>query len=106
MKFDEPMDFIQMRDGSSYVGEIISKAFHIDTGLGKPLSIPTNRIVWIIFRNASGFPKDRLQLKDASELAGQILDDDVAFRSDATGALKIPTPTILAVQLLSTFGGT
>jgi hypothetical protein len=48
------MDFIQMRDGSSYVGEIISKAFRIDTGLGKPLSIPTNRIVWIIFHNASG----------------------------------------------------
>jgi hypothetical protein len=98
------MDFVQMRDGSSYVGDVTLKKFTIDTGLSKPLSIPTDRIVWIIFRNEIGYPKDRMQLKDASELAGTILDSEVAFKSDATGPIRIPVAKILALQLLSSFG--
>jgi hypothetical protein len=98
------MDFVQMRDGSSYVGEVTSKKFAIDTGFSKPLSISTDRIVWIVFRNENGYPKERMRLKDASELAGSILDKEVAFRSDATGSIKIPVAKILALHLLSSFG--
>jgi hypothetical protein len=104
VKFDEGMDFVQMRDGSSYVGDVTSKAFHMDTGLGKPIPIPADRIVWIIFRNPNGYPKDRIQLKNASELAGTVVDREVYFRSDATGEIRIPTAKVLALQLLSSFG--
>ena len=103
MRFEEKMDFVQMRDGSSYVGEVVSPSFTIDVGIGSPLAIPTDRIAWIIFHDG-GYAKDRMQLKDASELTGKVLDGQVAFRSDATGNLAIPTPSILAVQLLSSFG--
>jgi hypothetical protein len=104
MKFDEGMDFVQMRDDSSYVGEVTSKQFRIDTGLGKPIAVSVEKIVWVIFRSKTGYPTDRVQLKDASELSGSVLDKKVGFRSEATGALKIPTTKILALQLLSTFG--
>jgi len=104
MRFEEGMDFVQMRDGSSYVGEVASPSFTIDAGIGKPLAIATTKIAWIIFHNDGGYPKDRVQLKDASELSGTILDGEVAFRSDATGEIRIPSSSILAIQLLSSFG--
>jgi hypothetical protein len=104
MHFEEAMDFVQMRDGSSYVGEVVSPRFTIDGGFGKPLAIETGWIAWVIFHNDAGYPKDRIQLKDASELTGRILEDEVAFHSDATGNLSLPTPAILAIQLLSSFG--
>ena len=104
MKFDEGMDYVQMRDGSSYVGEVTSDKLSIDTGLGRPLSVPIEKIVWVIFRSKSGYPIDRMQLKDASELSGTVLDKKIGFQSDATGSLEIPTAKILALQLLSSFG--
>jgi hypothetical protein len=104
MQIDEGMDFVQMRDGSTYVGQVVSETFTIDVGMERPLAIPANKIVWIIFHNDGGYLKDRIQLKDASELSGKILDGVVAFRSDAIGNLAIPSPAILAIQFLSSFG--
>jgi hypothetical protein len=104
MKFDEAMDFVQMRDGSSYVGSVTTSRFNIDTGLSKPIVVPSDRIVWIIFRNKDGYPKDRIQLKDASELAGSVREKSIDFESDAIGKIRIPTAKILSLQLLSSFG--
>ena len=104
MKFDEAMDCVQMRDGSSYVGSVTTSRFTIDTGLSKPIVVPSDRIVWIIFRNKDGYPKDRIQLKDASELAGSVREKSIDFESDAIGKIRIPTAKVLSLQLLSSFG--
>jgi hypothetical protein len=104
MKFEEGMDHVQMRDGSAYVGDVRNTAFHLDVGLGAPITIPAVKIVWIIFRTPGGFPKDRVQLEDASELAGTVVDQVIQFRSDALGDVAIPTAKVLAAQLLSRFG--
>ena len=105
MRFAEPMDFVQLRDGSSYVGKVTTKALHLQTGLSAtPLEIATNNIVWVIFRGGDGSPKDRLQLAAGSDLSGTVVDPTVTFHSDATGEVIIPVPKILAIQFLSTFG--
>jgi hypothetical protein len=104
MKFNEGMDCVQMRDGSAYVGSVTTKQLTIDTGLSKPIVVPSDRIVWIVFRNKAGYPKDRIQLKDASELAGSVREESIDFASDATGEITIPTAKILSLQLLSSFG--
>jgi hypothetical protein len=99
------MDHVQMRNGTAFVGEVTNREIHLRLAIAdRPIAIGTDRIVWIIFRNPSGFPQDRVQLKDGSELSGTVVEDALDFKSEALGKLRIPTRDILAAQLLTTFG--
>ena len=104
MRCDDPVDTVQLRDGSSYVGEVTTARFTLKTlAADTPITIQKGNVVSIVFRT-TGVPFDRVQLKDGSELTGAVMDDRVGFRSGAIGPIDLATKNILAIQLLSSMG--
>jgi hypothetical protein len=101
MKIEEASDYVQMRDGSAYVGEVTQRAFRVEVGFAaKPLAIATSTILHIVFSNKYGYGNDEINLKDGSSVQGKVVDDEIKFQSETLGQLAIPTKRVLAIQLL------
>jgi len=101
MKFEDAHDYVQMRDGGSFVGAVTQDRLQVQLGFSaKPMAIETSQLLHIVFANKYGYSSDELNFKDGSSLQGKVLDAEIAFASDTLGELKIPTQRILAIQFL------
>lgn len=98
MKFDEPMDFVQMRDGSSYMGEVTTASFDLVISGGAHVVLKREHIISIEMRSRTGLTKDRVHTKDGSQILGDLVTKSLAFRSDETGPLQLSFADILVVQ--------
>lgn len=98
MRLAQGLDYVQMRDGSSFVGTVTQDSFQVSLGF-TTISIATRNIVRIEFHYGS-VPTDQVRLKDSSSVNGSVLDPVVRFRSETLGDIEIPTAEILAIQLL------
>lgn len=83
MRVEDASDYVQLRDGSSYVGTVTQSAFQIEVG---------------VLSRGGGL--DEINLHDGSSVKGKLRDAAVAFRSAELGDLTIPLDRILAIQLL------
>jgi hypothetical protein len=100
MRVEDARDYVQLRDGSSYVGTVTQQAVHIEVGFStQPITIATAKILHIVL-SRGGEGLDEINLHDGSSVKGKMLDATVAFRSEELGELSIPTERILAIQLL------
>lgn len=101
MRIDEAHDYVQMRNGSSFVGQVVQKSFRVELGVSaEPLKVATSNLLHIVFSNKYGYAADELNFKDGSSLQGRILDTEVEFSSEALGRITIPAKGILAIQFL------
>ncbi|MFC1482494.1 hypothetical protein ACFL51_01680 [Myxococcota bacterium] len=96
------MDHVMMRSGTSYVGKVTRKKFHIAIEeIGGQIDVKTKNIIRIEFRHDYGMPLDEIVLRSASKLRGTISDEHVAFQSEELGKLNLKVAAILAIQLHS-----
>ena len=101
MKFDEARDYVQMRNGSSFVGVVTQKNLSVELGIAtKPMKVATAKILHIVFSNKYGYAADELNFKDGSSLQGKVLDAKIKLRSETLGDIEIPTKNVLAIQFL------
>lgn len=100
MRVEDARDYVQLRDGSAYVGTVTQSAFHIEVGFStQPIAIATSKILHIVLtRRGEGL--DEVNLHDGSSVKGKVADAVVGFRSEELGDLSIPIERILAIQLL------
>jgi hypothetical protein len=78
MKIEEASDYVQLRDGSAYIGEVTQRVFRVEIGFAaKPLEVATSNILHIVFSNTYGYGSDEINLKDGSSLQGKIVDDAI-----------------------------
>ncbi|MFI5298331.1 MAG: hypothetical protein ACHREM_09555 [Polyangiales bacterium] len=99
MKSDEALDFVQMKDGTSYMGEVTNPSFEFVIGGGSRLTLARDHVISIEMRNRIGLTKDRVHTKDGSQILGDLVTPTLSFTSDETGPLNLPFADVLVVQL-------
>lgn len=99
MKFEEPIDFVQMRDGSSFLGAVTTESFEMVIGRGAHLNLMREHVISIEMRARTGLAKDRVHTKDGSQLLGDLVTRELDFTSDETGPLTLAFADVLVVQL-------
>jgi hypothetical protein len=98
MRIDEALDYVQMRDGSAYMGTVTTAAFEVVIGGGAHLTLKREHLISIEMRSRTGLPKDRLHTKDGGQVVGDLLTKSIDFTSDETGVLKLALADVLVVQ--------
>lgn len=98
MKFDNAVDFVQMRDGTSFVGGVTTPSFDLRITGGTVLALKREHLISVEMRDRTSLPEDRVHTKDGSQLLGDLLTPLLAFTSDETGAIQLSFADILVVQ--------
>jgi hypothetical protein len=92
------LDLIIGRRGDSLTGRVLDDSFDIQTDLGK-LTIVTDRMRRIHFRNPPQTPADEIWLANGDRLSGAIQRDAVAFQPEGGPKLHIPREQIHTVMV-------
>ena|SRR5438034_450729 len=92
------LDLIIGRRGDSLTGRVLDQAFDIQSGLGK-LTIATDGITWIHFRNPPQTPADEIWLANGDRLSGAIAQDAVGFQPEGGPKLRLPREQIHTVMI-------
>ncbi|MBK7399692.1 MAG: hypothetical protein IPJ34_26425 [Myxococcales bacterium] len=102
MKIAEAVDFVQMRDGTSFVGAVTTPTFDMVIAGGTHLTLKRENLISIEMRSRTGLPKDRVHTKDGSQIFGDLVTKTLDLKSDETGSIQLAVADVLVVQL--TFG--
>lgn len=74
------------------------RAFRVQTPDLGILTIPTQRVKTIVYKNLPSYPTDMLRTVSSSELNGVILNDPVEMESeDLGGVARLPKAKILSI---------
>ena len=89
---------VTMRSGDLYVGEVLDKEVSIKVH-GSPIRVPMAKVVWILFANQYGVPRDQVQLVTGTALSGSVKNKTFQVRLQDDGlVMRLPTKDILTIQ--------
>jgi hypothetical protein len=87
------------RSGESLSGRLLDKSFTIQSSFGVPLTIKTDRIHWIHFRNPPFFDTDEIWALPDDRVRGAIQGKAISFKPDGGAKVTIAFSTINTIVL-------
>ncbi len=91
-------DLVIGRRGDSLTGRVLDPSFDVEAGMGS-LTIATDRIAWIHFRNPPQLPDDEIWLANGDRLSGTVRQDGIEFQPEGGKRMRIPRQQIHTVMI-------